>query len=402
MTRERFSTRAARLGGETSTAWALQDEALARACAGEKIMFLTVGDPDQSTPTPIVDAATRALANGRTHYSPAAGEPVLRATVAARATRDTGRQTAAENVIVYPGGQSALFGVVSMLLDAGDEVIVPEPFYATYPGVVAAAGARMVAAPTQADAGFIVDIAAIASRVTPRTRAILLSSPNNPAGSIVDAVSLRALARLSRDLGIWLVADEVYSHFVYAGAHASAWSFGDPALTVVVDSVSKTYAMSGWRLGWALAPPDLVLHLSNLAEAAQFACSQFVQDAAIAALSSDLPELVATREEYRTRRDFIVSRVQAIPGLRAVVPAGGMFVMLDVRGVHADDVAFSRALLRVAGVAVIPGSGFGPSARGHVRVSLTQPLEVFERAFVAIRAFVDAVRSGREAIPVCV
>ena len=394
MTDSRFGWRARHLGGQTSSAWDVQDEAVKRAGAAEPVLFLSIGDPDQATPSGIVDLAIDALRAGRTHYSPVPGEPALRTAIAARLTRDTGRPAAAEQIVVFPGAQSALFSVISVLTGPGDQVIVAEPYYATYPGVVAASGATLVAAPASTADGFRFDPSAVLACVTSHTKAILFSNPSNPTGATVGAQDLAALADLCRTRGIWLIADEVYSNLVYDTEHVSAWASADPNWTVVVNGMSKTYAMTGWRLGWAAGPADLAGHLTNLATASQFGCPQFIQDASAAALDVECPETVAMRDEYRRRRDYVVERTEGIPGLRALRPAGGMFVMLDVRAVCADDVAFAFDLLRQAQVAVIPGSGFGPAARGHVRLSLTQPIAVLEQAFDAIARYVRRVAPG--------
>ena len=392
MTQQRFGWRASRLSGDASSAWAVQDEAAALESAGETVIFLSIGDPDQATPSWIVERAVDALRQGRTHYSAVPGEPGARAAVARKVSRESGRPADADQVVIFPGAHSALYAVMATLTGPGEEIIVAEPFYATYPGVVAASGATLVPAPASAADGFGFSVSAILERITTRTKAVLFSNPSNPTGSTVGVPALQALAALSRERGIWLIADEVYSNLVYDAPHVSAWSIGDPDWTVVINSLSKTYAMTGWRLGWAVGPADLCGHLANLAAASQFGCAQFIQDTATFALDQEGPEPRSMREEYRRRRDCVLRRTGLIPGLRAVSPAGGMFVMIDVRAVHADDVAFAFALLRHARVAVIPGSGFGPSAQGHVRVSLTQPISVLEQAFDAIAGFVDRAR----------
>lgn len=389
MAKTRFGERANHLAGDTSSAWAVQDEALARAAAGEQIIFLTVGDPDQATPTAIIELAIGSLRRGRTHYSPVPGEPALRAAVAQKLSRESGRAAAADEIVIFPGAQSALFAVASLLVGPGDEIIVAEPYYATYPGVIAATGACLVPAPAASEKDFAFDVQAVLARVTPRTKAVLLSNPANPTGATVDVEDLRTLADFSRRHDVWLIADEVYSNLVFESDHSCAWPHGDPQWTVVLNSMSKTYAMTGWRLGWAAAPPDLTRHLTNFAAAAQFGCTQFIQDAATEVLNREVPEVAAMRGEYRRRRDYVVKRANAIEGVRAVSPQGGMFVMLDIRAIEADDVSFAFALLRSAKVALVPGSGFGASAQGHVRISLSQPIHVLEAAFDAIGEFVS-------------
>jgi arginine:pyruvate transaminase len=217
--------------------------------------------------------------------------------------------------------------------------------------------------------------------VTPRTRCLLLNSPSNPAGTALTPADYARLGALAETNDLWLVVDEVYAHFRFDGGDARAWSLGPRGRTVVLNSLSKSHAMTGFRLGWAIAPPALVSALGDWSAAALFGVSQFVQDAAVTALGLPAAALAPYRGAFRARAAQVVARANAIPGLAATMPAGGMFVMLNCRGIDPDDQRLARRLLDDARVAVVPGSGFGAGGRGHLRISLTPEAETLARAF---------------------
>ncbi len=376
-----LSPRARRLsaGGSTS-AWNIANEAMVRARRGDDILLLTLGDPD-CPPHPAILEATRAsLAAGRTHYTPLLGEPALVEAIAAR------EGCAAANVAVMPGAQHAGLAALTMVAAEGDEVILSDPYYATYPGVVAATGATAVLVPARAD--LTVDVAAIAAAVTPATRVIYLNSPGNPSGTALTAADFTALTALCRLHRLWLVVDEVYGAFRFQGDHVGAWQHGPAGQTIVIGSLSKSHAMTGYRIGWAIAPEQVVAALADWSAAALFGVSQFVQDAALAALALTPDDLADYRGGFARRACLVVDRTNAIAGLSAHMPSGGMFVMMNVRGVTDDDVEFAGRLLEHAGVAVIPGSGFGGGGSGHVRISLCPSAETLHRALDRIESLV--------------
>jgi arginine:pyruvate transaminase len=370
-------------------AWAIADSALKRVAAGEKLLLLTLGDPEGPPHPAIVDATEASLARGRTHYAPLLGEPALRAAVAERAGADVAQ------VAIVPGAQHAAFAVLSLVVGAGARVILSDPHYATYPGVVAATGADAVMVPAGPD--LRMDVAAIAAAVTPDTRAIFLNSPANPTGAALDAADYAALSVLCERHDLWLVVDEVYGAFRFRGDHVGAWRHGPAGRTVVVDSLSKSHAMTGYRLGWVLGPERLVAALGDWSAAALFGVSQFVQDAALAALTLPEEALAPYRSGFADRAAMVVARLHAVPGLAARMPAGGMFVMADVRGLMSDDVAFAEALLAETGVAVLPGSGFGRGGAGHVRLSLCPSAPVLGDALERIAHFAARRAGGMKA-----
>lgn len=385
----RFSSFVERIGGEGAAAWDIHTQAVERHRTGEDVILLSVGDPDFDTPPPIVAAAIESLHRGRTHYMPIVGEPALRQAIAAAHGRASGQQVGPENVAVLAGAQCALFCAALCVLDAGDEVIVPEPMYVTYEALLRAAGASIVQVPLPASRQFAVDPADIAAAITPRTRAILMNSPHNPTGAMVTTPQWEAIAALCRSHDLWLLSDEVYAALTYEGEHVSPGALpGMADRTVTINSLSKSHAMSGWRLGWAVAPADLIPHISNLALCMLYGCPGFIQDAALAAFRSPPPEVEAMRAAYRARRDLVHRRLALVAGLACHLPAAGMFMMVDVRGTGLGAQEFSQGLLDAQGVSVLAGDAFGPSAIGHVRLSLGTPEPVLEDACDRIIAYV--------------
>lgn len=384
----RYAARVNQLGGAEAAAWNIHSDALRRQARGEDVILLSVGDPDFVTPSPIVEAAKASLDRGRTHYAEIAGQPELRAAIAAAHERSTGAPVGMDRVLVLAGAQSALFTACQCLLEPGDAVVVPEPMYVTYPATIAAAGAGIVRVPLSAARGFHVDPAAIAAAIRPHVRAILINSPHNPTGAVMTRPELEAVAEICRRHDLWLISDEVYADLVYDGPHVAPASLpGMAERTITISSLSKSHAMTGWRVGWMIGPPTLIEHATNLALCMLYGSPAFVQDAAIMALTGGVAEVAAMHTRYRHRRDAVCRRLAGLPGLACSRPEGGMFVMLDVRrtGLSAD--AFAQRLLAAEGVSVLSGDAFGGDASGHVRLSLTAPDERLAEACNRIGRF---------------
>lgn len=361
--------------------WEVHEDALARKQAGEDIVLLSVGDPDFSTPGYIADHTVAQIRLGRTHYSPAAGEPELRQTLAELENSISPGAFVAEQFAIFAGATSALYATFSCMLDPGDEVVVPEPMYAAYRGLFAAVGATIVGVPLSGK-DFVLDPEAVITAIGPATRAVLVNTPGNPCGNIIPASTLETLAAYCRKAGIWFVCDEVYSLITFDDPHISALRAAkDLTNVVVIDGLSKSHAMSGWRVGWVVAPATLVEELARFGKASQFGCCQFVQDGAAYALRHDPPDVELMRLEYQRRRDFAMAKLDGIPSLRYFRPRGGMFIMVDVSRVADNGDDFARRLLDEAGISTVPGRGFGPSATAYIRVSLTQPVEILGGAF---------------------
>lgn len=367
----RFSALTQRITGDGAAAWAIHDRALAMREQGRDVLLLSVGDPDFDTPPAIVEAAVASLRAGDTHYSDTRGLHSLRASIARRHQQRCGQPVGAEHVTVLPGAQCAVYAVAQCLLDPGDEVIVAEPMYVTYEAVFGACGAKVVPVAVTPENGFRVQPNDVARLITARTRAMLLNSPNNPSGASLPMSTWQALARLCIEHDLWLISDEVYSDLLYEGEHISPAGLpGMAERTVTINSLSKSHAMTGWRVGWAIGPEPLAQHLANLSLCMLFGLPDFVQRAAQVALDQDLPEVARMREEYRQRRDLVCAALADCPGLNPLRPDGGMFVMVDVRGTGLAAQAFAERLLDGYGVSVLAGDAFGPSAAGHIRIGL--------------------------------
>src|SRR5436190_7496598 len=370
----RFSPLVERVAGRGSAAWDVHVEARRRQQAGEDVIFLTVGDPDQAPPETVIDATVAALHDGRTGYSPTIGYPALREAIAARVARRSGQPCTADNIAVVPGAQGGLYSVMQCLAGPGDEIIVGEPIYATYEGVIGASGARMVTFPLRPETGFRPDLDAVARAITPKSRVLWINSPHNPTGVVFTRAEIEAVAALCREHDLWLLSDEVYEDLAFARPHIGAWSLpGMAERTVVVSSLSKSHALPAYRLGWVVGPPALTRHLSNLLLCLTYGSPAFIQDGALAALRDDLPEVTALREDYRARAAMMSELLAEAPGCRAIPPEGAMFVLLDVRGTRLGAGDFARRLLASERVAVLPCDGFGASAAGHLRIALSAP-----------------------------
>jgi arginine:pyruvate transaminase len=367
----RYSGLTQRIAGEGAAAWQIHYRALELREKGVDVLLLSVGDPDFDTPRPIVQACIDSLLAGDTHYAAVRGSRELRDSIVSRYRRRSGQTVDVDEVIVMPGAQCAVYSVVQCLLDPGDEVIVAEPMYVTYEGVFGACGAKVVPVAVRPENGFRVDPADVAALITPKTRAILLNSPNNPSGASLPLMIWQELASLCIRYNLWLISDEVYSELLYEGEHISPASLpGMAERTATINSLSKSHAMSGWRVGWVIGPKPLIDHLEHLSLCMLFGIPDFVQKAAQVALDGNLPEVAMMREEYRQRRDLVCASLNASAGLRAVRPDGGMFVMVDVRQTGVCAQRFAERLLEGYGVSVLAGEAFGPSAAGHIRIGL--------------------------------
>jgi len=322
----------------------------------------------------VIDATIEALRRHRTGYSSMIGYPRVREAIAARVGRRAGRPCGADNIVVTPGAQGGVFCALQCLAGPGDEVIVPEPIYATYEAVIGASGARLVTVPLCAERGFHPDLEAIRGAITPRTRVIWINSPHNPTGVVFTAGEVAEIAELCCSRDLWLLSDEVYEDLAFARPHVSAWSLpGMAERTVVVSSLSKSHAMPGFRLGWIVGPPALARHLFDLLLCMTYGSPAFIQDGVLPALEHDLPEVATLRQAYRGRAERFSRMLAEAPNCRVTPPEGGMFVLLDIRGTGLGTEEFARRLLLRERVAVLPCDGFGPSAAGHLRISLTAP-----------------------------
>ncbi len=382
-----------RVSGPRSKAWSIMDRAAALERQGRHVIHLSIGDTDFETPLAVKAAAETAMSSGRTHYSPLFGEQPLREAIARHESDRCGAKISPERVIVLPGAQCSLMAAFLCLTEHGDEVILLEPAYSTYDAVVQVGGASLKRFSLDRERSFALDVAALEATLGPDTQAILINSPNNPGGSIFDEETLKQLVSVCRERGIWIVSDEVYWSCTYDRPHCPLLSIdGAQEISVTVNSLSKSHAMTGWRLGWAIAPEELTTHMGNLAQCLLFGVSQFIQDAAVTALNetrSDTKEMMA---ELARRRDLVVERLADVADLRVIPPMGGMFVFIDVSATGLSGEEFAERLLDESGVAVIPGFAFGDSVAGFIRLGLTVDRDLLAEGTDRIRSFVASLR----------
>ncbi|MGH6933757.1 MAG: pyridoxal phosphate-dependent aminotransferase [Dongiaceae bacterium] len=391
----RYSSFVQRISGEGAAAWEIHYRALEMRRQGRDVIILTIGEPDFDTPPSIIDAAVRALRGGRTHYGPVTGDRELRSEIARQHQARTGQPVGPDHVVVLAGAQCALFGAAVCVLDQRDEVIVPEPAYVTYGAVVGASGACMMHVPLRPEREFALDVADIAAAITPKTRALLINSPNNPTGAMVPRETWLVVGELCREHDLWLLSDEVYGGIVFEGSHVSPAGLpGMAERTITISSLSKSHAMTGWRLGWAIAPAELAEHIGRLALCMLYGSPLFVQDAALHALRHPAAELAAMQASYRRRRDLVCDRLGQVGGIGCHRPAAGMFVMADVRGTGLPAQRFAAELLEAEAVSVLPGEAFGPSAAGPVRINLGNGDDELAEACTRIARFAERRSKG--------
>ena len=382
--------RMARLGTESAF------EVLARARAleaeGRAIIHLEIGEPDFDTPEHIREAAKEALDRGETHYVPAPGIPALREAVAAFLERTGRLRTSPDRVIVTPGAKPIMFFTILALCDEGDEVVYPDPGFPMYESIAAFAGATPVPLPLREEHGFRPDPDELRSLVTDRTRLLILSSPHNPCGSALTREELEAVAEVALRHDLVILSDEVYWAIAYDRPHASILDLdGMAERTVLLDGWSKTFAMTGWRLGFGVFPPALVEPVTRLVINSVSCTSAFSQRAAIAALTGPWEPVERMVAEFRRRRDAIVDGLNSIPGISCLRPEGAFYVFPSVRDLGVPSKRVEEHLLEHAGVACLSGTAFGRHGEGYLRFSYANSVENIERALAAVRAALPEV-----------
>jgi aspartate aminotransferase len=366
-----LSARASAIG-ESATLKVTRRAAELRA-QGVSVVDLGAGEPDFRSPAVAVEAASRALAEGFTRYTPGSGLPALRTAVAESYRQRYGAPWKAADSVITVGGKTALFELALAVFDEGQEVVLPSPCWVTFPEQIRFAGARPVYAPTCGEDGFRIHAGRLIDAVTDRTRAILINSPCNPTGGVVSAEDLREIVTFAAGRGLLVISDETYERFVYGGPHASAASLATefPETVVVVGSFSKTYAMTGWRIGYLLGPAAVVKAVENIQSHATSNPTSFAMVGALEALLHAEPEVEVMLAEYRARREMLVPLLNDIPGFRCRPPDGAFYAFPDVsacfRPGREDSIALAEYLLEEAGVAVVPGAAFGADA--HLRLS---------------------------------
>ena len=386
-----FAERLSRLGTETAF------EVLARAQAleaqGKRIVHLEIGEPDFDTPRYIRKAAAEALESGFTHYGPSAGLPEFRKLIAEQWSRDRGIPCDADHVVVTPGGKPIMFFAMLALLEEGDEVLYPSPGFPIYESVANFLNCRSIPLVLREQNGFDLDIRDLESKITSRTKLLVLNSPHNPTGAVLKPETVEAIAALARKHDFSILSDEIYARIQYEGRHLSIASLpGMAERTIVLDGFSKTYAMTGWRLGFGIMDKPLAKHVARLMTNSNSCTATFVQKAGYAALAGDQGEVHAMVEEFRVRRDVIVNGLNGLPGVKCFMPRGAFYAFPNITGTGMKSAELAKLLLEEAGVACLSGTAFGAAGEGYLRFSYANSAENIRVAlgsmaeFLAVRA----------------
>lgn len=385
-----ITDRLAGLGGDK---WAVHLAGRRRAAAGDNLIFLSIGEPDLPPPAAVIETAIASLRAGRTKYTAGQGDAAALAAIAGHYTRRSGFDVDPSQIVYMAGTQNALATVMMTLVETGDEVLVPDPYYATYEGVVAATGATFVPVPTHPENGFHLTPAALEAKVTERSKVLLLNSPSNPTGAVLTKAEIDDIGEVCIRRNLWIVCDEVYADMTFDTPFASP--FDQPQLrdrSVSVASISKSHALPGFRAGWAAGPVELAARLTTVVETMLFGSQPFLADAVVNALSIRHAEVDALAAEFRRRAETLVARLQGCSLVGCRMPEGGMFGMLDIRSSGLSGEEFAWRLLNDKAVVVMPGESFGLGGTGHVRIALTVDCETIAEA---CRRIIDVAESTR-------
>ena len=390
----KLATRMHRLG--TETAFEVLVRARALEAQGRDVVHLEIGEPDFDTPANVRQAGIEAIEAGWTHYGPAAGQPDLKQVIADYINRSRGTSYEPENVVVTPGGKPIMFFLILALLDEGDEAIYPDPGFPIYRSMIDFVGAKAVPLPIREEHDFRLDVAELESLITPRTRFLIINSPANPTSGVLTKDDLEAIARLAVAHDLFVLADEIYSEIIYDGEHHSISTFsGMRERTAILDGFSKTYAMTGWRLGYGVMPPDLAEQVTRLMVNSVSCTASMVQRAGIEALTGPQDDVRAMVEAFRRRRDLMVEGLNAIPGISCLRPAGAFYVFPNIRGTGMRSKEFADRLLEEFGVAALSGTSFGEHGEGYLRLSYANSEENLRKALERIEAAARQTVSAR-------
>jgi len=364
-----LADRMAQLG--TESAFEVLAKARALEAQGQDVIHLEIGEPDFATPAHVTQAAVEALHGGATHYTPSAGIRQLREAIAADAGARRGFSIRPDEVVVTPGAKPIQFFSMLALVNPGDEVVYPNPGFPTYESVISFLGGKAVAIPLREESDFNFDLDLLRERVNGRTRLIVLNSPQNPTGGVLNRAGIEAIAELAqRHNDCWVLSDEIYSRILYEGEHLSIASLpGMRERTIILDGFSKTYAMTGWRLGYGIMPPALAEQVAKLATNSVSCTATFSQLAGVAALQGPQTAVETMVAEFRARRELVVEGLNAIPGIRCRRPAGAFYAFPNIAGLGLTSQASADYLLQKHGVAVLSGSSFGQYGEGYLRLS---------------------------------
>jgi len=384
----RLSQRMARLG--TETAFEVLVRARALEAQGRNIVHLEIGEPDFDTPGHITEAAVHALQSGATHYGPSAGVPELREAIAEDSQKRRGARATPEMVVVTPGAKPIMFFVILALVDEGDEVLYPNPGFPIYESMIRYIGGNPVPVRLLEEKGFELDVDQLCEQVNPKTRLIILNYPHNPTGGTIPEAGLRAIATVAAKHGVPVLSDEIYSRILYDGEHHSIASLpGMEPLAIVLDGFSKTYAMTGWRLGYGIMPAPMAQVIAKLQTNSTSCTATFSQLAAVAALRGDQSSVDHMSAEFKRRRDAIVDGLRTIHGFACVRPKGAFYVFPNIARTGFSSRALADRLLDEAGVACLSGTAFGEFGEGHLRFSYATSMENIQEALRRIKELLD-------------
>jgi aspartate/methionine/tyrosine aminotransferase len=386
-----FAERMSRLG--TESAFEVLAKAKAIEATGKEVIHLEIGEPDFDTPDNIREAAVKAIWDGYTHYGPAQGLPELRKTIAEVVGKEKGIEVRPEQVVVTPGAKPIMFFSILALVDEGDEVIYPNPGFPIYESVIEFVGAKAVPIKLEMSKDFCFEVGELEKLVTPKTKMIIINSPQNPTGGVLCKEDLEAIAGIAKKNNVWVLSDEVYCRMVYEGDHASIAALpGMRDHTIVLDGFSKTYAMTGWRLGYGIMPEELAQRLTQIQINATSCTCSFAQVAGIEGIRGDQSGSDAMIKEFERRRDVIVDGLNDIPGFKCLRPKGAFYVFPNIEATGMSSQQLSDLLLEEAGVAGLPGTAFGHFGEGYLRFSYANSVENIEKALDRIKKTVATAK----------
>jgi aspartate/methionine/tyrosine aminotransferase len=379
-----LAKRMSRLG--TETAFEVLARAKAMEAKGRDIVHLEIGEPDFDTPANIREAAKKAIDDGFTHYGPSAGMPNTREVFAEFLTKDRGIEVKPENIVVTPGAKPILFFSILALVDEGDEVVYPNPGFPIYESVINFVGAKPVPVPLREEKAFSFDLDEMRELVTDKTKLIIINSPQNPTGGVLTPEDMKGIAELAEKHDAWILSDEVYSKMVYEGKHVSIYDYPEVRDRVILlEGHSKTYAMTGWRLGYAAMPVELAGQISKLQTNSNSCTAAFTQVAGVEALTGPQDESLKMMAEFKERRDLIVDGLNEIPGFKCLRPKGAFYVFPNITGTGRKSKEIEEFLLEEAGVAGLSGTSFGEYGEGYLRFSYANSQENLRKALGMIK-----------------